>query len=323
VRKARVFVVLLPLVLAGAAAVAFFPGLRAVDPHAAFYLTVARGVDPWGRPWLGPANEGIFWCPLYSVGPDGVDETRVYLEIPERRRAARDRMSAHLRHGHELTSGVVSHDATWTCSICSDIWAEQGRVEWDLVERAAAGPKGDDVFFEPSALGDFLRSHAPIEPWILAPGAALSFFLAADPRAPRSRSRAREATRVLLLAIGPAAVFLIVGHVALDAVKPVFPAWIVSPEVALTTTSVLAALVLALSLRPGFPANEAATDTEETTGPRPTSNRTRASLPSRGSEGASRGSSPHPASRPGKRRASSTRSPAEIRAAPHTLRCVT
>jgi hypothetical protein len=239
----RLLVVALPIVLATVAA-------------AAFHATARRGSDPWGRPWIGPPSAlRNLRLPVYSAGPDGVDDSEIYFDTAGRLDAATDRLLAHFARDHTRTKSSGGS----TCVVCSALWAAAAQVTKDALDRAAAGLAGDDVLFrgcpdpddvlsEDSALEHCLRRHARVEPWIV--GLALSLFLAASPRAPRSRSPAREATRVLLLAIGPATVFLVVGHVALDAVKPAFPALIVSPGVALTTTSVLASLVLALSVRP-------------------------------------------------------------------------
>lgn len=230
------------LIVALGVAAGLRPGLRALAPSVAAAVAFARdstGKDPWGHAWARPPT-GLHDQPLrpiYSVGPDGVDES-VYIDADARYREWRGRSLAPV-------PARADGDAGWTevqaprilplvgggpgvgavasaGGIVVSAWArpepaedERARREGlarlcsDLDARADQGPRGDDVFLaDTSTTIVRLLATSDVELRLSLACVALAWVVGAQPCARRQRRSGRglvvEAWRVVLLASAPA-----------------------------------------------------------------------------------------------------------------------
>jgi hypothetical protein len=183
--------------------------LLRLDPRLVVQLYSDHGKDPWGRKLI-TSSWAESYC--YSVGPNGVDETHLFVDV------------------RDVADGRLSE------------------AEWDkrVLGRWTQGPNGDDVPFEPTPLEQRLRGVLGFTPVVVGT-LVLSAWLFACPWAPRNERRGVEVRRVILLASVPACLLYLAGSVALE-VHPI--TWIgVPPELALALSCALGSLIVATAVR--------------------------------------------------------------------------
>ncbi len=200
-----------------------------LDPRLAVQLFSHDGRDPWGRMLISAGEQAHGYD--YSVGPNGVDETHLFADVEL------GSASPVVEPVEPLKGMKVEPERPY------DRWF--GRV----MARKNQGPKGDDVFYEPTPQERRLRGILGFTPLVAGSLVLSAWLLVACPWQPRHERRRVELRRVILLASVPACLLYLAGDVALGFIShPV--TWIgMPPELTLALSCALGSLLVATALR--------------------------------------------------------------------------
>lgn len=213
------------------------------------FNAAGMSVDPWGNRWLrAPMGLHDSPLPIYSAGPNGVDDTRVYFDA----QARFDENTRKMYDCVRLQQPACDLTGSCECESCTSGWAELLQLLSDLMGRSSEGPKGDDVFVrgERFERADLVFSGR-LERRVALVGLILAWLLGARPFVARHRRVVAEVWRVLVMTSLPAvALTMFVSRIVRP---PVTPLVLVEPEIAIALSAGAVCVIGAIALRARAP----------------------------------------------------------------------